>query len=467
MICRAVATISCVITLLLAGCRPSESAGARADAAPPNILIVVLDACRADKLGCYGFDRETSPAIDALSRDPDAVTFRRHHVQGAFTKASTASLFTGLYAFQHGVSMGNKMQAGGDEGRTVPVQILDARFKTMAERFREMGYATLGLVTMYHLDPRYGFAQGFDTYVPPSVIPDDPQRRHALVRTISGASRPFFGYLHQYACHHPFPAVLRHSEYLGQHGFPYDERARQADGIDFTTSAIQDAINDGEVSLEADDARFLNLIYEAKLRTVDEFDVQPLLEALKVMGWYDDTLLILTADHGEELYDHGGYGHGHAMWEEVIRVPLIVKFPKGRKPASLPRSVETVTQAIDLLPALLAYVGADPDAALPGADIFGGPGRDVVYCETADSWTLTRGDHKLIWGARSGLFDLAADPLETNDLSAAEPEQVEALRAAAAAMRRNVAIAGFDAPVIEDELDEQALKALRSLGYVR
>jgi arylsulfatase A-like enzyme len=221
------------------------------------------------------------------------------------------------------------------------------------------------------------------------------------------------------------------------------------------------------VALEGDDVRFLNLIYEAKLRTVDEFDVLPLLEALKVMGWYDDTLLILTADHGEELYDHGGYGHGHALWEEITRVPMIVKFPKGRKPAALPRSVETVTQAIDVLPSLLAYVGGAPDATLPGTDIFGGPGRDMAYCETVDGWMLMRGDRKLIEDARGGLFDLAADPLETNDLSAAEPEHVEALRVAAAAMRRHVALQASDAPVIEDELDEQALRALKSLGYVR
>jgi arylsulfatase A-like enzyme len=467
MICRAVATVSCAIAILLVGCRPSQSAGTPADAARPNVLIVVLDACRADKLGCYGFGRETSPAIDALSRDPDAVTFRRHHVQGAFTKPSTASLFTGLYVFQHGVIAGHKMQAVGDEGRIFPVQVLDARFKTMAERFREMGYATLGLVKSYHLEPSYGFAQGFDTYVPPTVIDNDALRRHALFRTIAGASRPFFGYLHQNACHHPFRAPLRHPGYLGQHGFPYDERARQESGIDFTTSAIKHAIDDGEVVLEGDDVRFLNLIYEAKLRMVDEFDVLPLLEALKVMGWYDDTLLILTADHGEELYDHGGYGHGHALWEEITRVPMIVKFPKGRKPAALPRSVETVTQAIDVLPSLLAYVGGAPDAALPGTDIFGGPGRDMAYCETVDGWMLMRGDRKLIEDARGGLFDLAADPLETNDLSAAEPELVEDLRVAAAAMRRHVALEASDAPVIEDELDEQALRALKSLGYVR
>ena len=467
MIYRVVAMVSCAIALLLAGCRPGESAGAPADAAPPNVLIVVLDACRADKLGCYGFGRQTSPAIDALAGDPDAVTFRRHHVQGAFTKSSTASLFTGLYVFQHGVSAGHEMRASGAEGNVFPVQVLDARFKTMAERFREMGYATLGMVKSYHLEPEYGFAQGFGTYVPPSVISGDVPRRNAMLNAIAGTGRPFFGYLHQNACHHPFQPGLRHPDYLQQHGFPYDERARMADGIDFTTPAIKHAINDGEVALEADDARFLNLIYEAKLRMVDEFDVLPLVEDLKVMGWYDNTLLIITADHGEELYDHGGYGHGHALWEEVTRVPLIVKFPKGRKPASLPRSVETVTQAIDLLPALLAYVGADPDAALPGADIFGGPGRDMAYCETMDGWMLIRGDRKLIADARGGLFDLAADPRETNDLSAAEPQEVEDLRVAAAAMRRHVALAASDAPVIADELDEQALRALRSLGYVR
>ena len=86
-----------------AGCGRAEQAGAAPAEPPPNVLIVVLDALRADKLGCYGFERDTSPAIDALARDPDAVVFRRHYVQGAATKPSTASLFTGQFLFQHGV----------------------------------------------------------------------------------------------------------------------------------------------------------------------------------------------------------------------------------------------------------------------------------------------------------------------------------------------------------------------------
>ncbi len=104
------------VLLLLAACESDAPASRSAGGRSPSILIVVLDACRADRLGCYGYDRPTSPAIDALAGDPDAVVYLDHHVQGAFTKSSTASLFTGLYVFQHGVIRGQASgwRCGGD-----------------------------------------------------------------------------------------------------------------------------------------------------------------------------------------------------------------------------------------------------------------------------------------------------------------------------------------------------------------
>ncbi len=151
---------------------------------------------------------------------------------------------------------------------------------------------------------------------------------------------------------------------MERYGFDYDEKARIAAGVDFNTAKIFMDINYGELELQPEDVRFLNLIYEAKFRFYDEQFVASLMQGLKGMGRYDDTLIILTADHGEELYDHEGYGH--ALWNEVVHVPLIVKFPRRTKPAELASEVDLPTQSVDLIPSLLAMCGQDADLGLPG-----------------------------------------------------------------------------------------------------
>lgn len=458
------------VIMLLAACESDSPAraGRPAGGRAPSILIVVLDACRADRLGCYGYDRPTSPAIDALAGDPDAVVYLDHHVQGAFTKSSTASLFTGLYVFQHGVIRGHDIKQNPAGSGVLPVQVLPEQFHTMAEQFGEIGMWTFGVVKSYHLDPESGFAQGFDEYYPAKSLHGDWLRVRKTVDLIAAAPGPFFGYLHLEACHHPFPERYRHAEIMEAYGFDYDEEARKARGVDFTTAQIKHAINDEELALTSEGVRFLNLIYDAKLRFVDEHLVAPLIDSLKKVGRYDDTLVILTADHGEELYDHRGYAHGHALWEEVIRVPLIVKFPKGRRPRRLAGDVEATTQSVDLLPSLLAFLGRPAGEDLPGADIFDGAGRDFAYSQTETQWTLIQDAYKLIdGGGTTLLFSRASDPGEQVNLAEREPDRVEAMRQAATAMRQHVTTAPREAPVHETELDEEAIKALRSLGYLR
>ncbi len=465
LLAAAAATTGC-------GHRPAEAAGERADgAARPNVLIVVLDALRADRLGSAGYDREITPALDALAADPDAVRFDRHYVQGAYTKASTASLFTGLYVFQHGVIMGHEMHESTQRPGLYPVQVLAPHFETMAERFGGLGYRTFGVVKSYHLDSRYGFDQGFQVYEGPQQVAGD---RFRVMRAVDLAAQggPFFGYLHLNACHHPFPPGSRHPEIMQRYGveagFEYDEHARIAAGIDFTDARIMHAILDGEVQLQEDDERFLNLVYDAKARAAD-FHVTAIVHGLRLAGVYDDTLLIVTADHGEELYDHRGYGHGHALWDEVVRVPLVVKFPKGWKPAALSSVISTTTQAIDLLPSLLDLIDEEPGPSLPGSQLFDARARrGFAYAETTDEWTLVQHGFKLIDGSRRTLlFDLAADPGERTNRAESETQRLAEMRAAAAALREYAAVRPGEAPVIESELSEEAIRALRSLGYLR
>jgi arylsulfatase A-like enzyme len=338
----------------------------------------------------------------------------------------------------------------------------------MAESFAAEGYDTWALVKIPHLDPRFGFDQGFAFYERRPVA-DGRLARDALALAVEPRERPFFGYVHLLGCHYPYQPRWRSPEYMRTYGGDYPEAERAAAGIDFTTHRIKDRIEEGELTLEAADVEFLNLIYEATLRRFDERAIEPLLEGLRQRGVYDETLIVLTADHGEELYEHGGYGHGHALWEEVVRVPLIVKFPRGRRPAALGDRWSGLSRAIDLYPSLARASRVAVPRGLAGQDLFGGSAPELALAEVGGGWAFWRRADKLVFreGLPPRLFDLAADPGETTNLAAERSGRVEELRQASVRYR-------YDNPPPRlapyewraEPLPAEAVETLKSLGYV-
>jgi arylsulfatase A-like enzyme len=452
-------------SILVSGC---SGGGSRVAASQePGILLIVVDALRKDKMGAYGYERDVTRAMDELARDPDAVVFHRHYVQGANTKISTSSTFTGLFPFQHGVIWGHEMRESPSRAGSYATQILREELDTMAERLGAAGFYTFGIVKSHHLVPEYGFAQGFTDYFGPKEVGSDRKRSRKTLDLIEDAPGSFFGYLHLVGAHHPFRSKERSRSVMERYGFEYDEKARMEAGVDFTTSAMKNKLNDREVILEPDDIRFLNLVYDAKLEKVDQEYIAPLLDGLKEMGRYDNTLIVLTADHGEELYDHEGYAHGHALWDEVVNVPLVVKFPAGKRPDSLPDQVHVVTQAIDLIPSFLSFFGHPAPEELPGTDIFLGEPRGSAYSETKTGWMLVDSQYKLIMNnGITFLSDHLEDPDESVNLALDRAEQLERMKMAADALRAHVAIQPQEAPVAQTEPDEEAIEALKSLGYL-
>lgn len=459
------ALLAALSSLLVLGCR---AAGVSAPGRDFSVLIVVLDACRADKVSCNGFPRDTTPNLDALARDPDAAVFRRHYVQGTWTKPSTASLFTGLYVFQHKVLTDHQRGAAGGKHALFRTQILPARYETLAERFRAARYFTFGVVKSQQLAREYGFEQGFERYYLPHEVKGDRARVDKALELVRAQRGKFLGYVHLTACHNPFPREERHAGYLARYGFPYDEAARAAQGVDFGDIEIKFAIREKRVAIAPEDERFLHLVYEAKLRQADESSLAPLVEGLKAAGRYDDTLIVVTADHGEELLDHGGYHHGYALWEELAHVPLVVKYPKGRRPALIGSRVDRLTQSVDVLPSLLALSGLPEDAKLPGKPSLAGSFQPFALAEIkGGGWAWVEPRFKLIEEeGRARLYDLENDRGETRDLAAREPERVATMREAARRLRLTLG-EGEEAPTIETELSAEALQSLRSLGYVR
>lgn len=419
----------------------------------------------------YGFERATTPALGEVAADPDAVVFRRHYVQAPWTKPSTASLFTGLPVSQHKVYRGHTRALERKAPESFVTDRLSADRETMAEHMKKAGLSTFGVVWGRQLEPEYGFAQGFDEYFTQDVE-TDADRLAKTFELIDTLEKPFFGYLHFEACHLPFPEHERSSAYMAEHAIEYDEATRRKQGVDFAAGTLVFDINRKGLELSEQDAAFLDLTYQAKTRRMDDEVVRPLLEGLKERGLDDELLLLFTADHGEELYEHGKYGHSQALWNEIVHVPLVVRFPKGQKPESLPSSVEAPTQAIGLLPSLLDVVGLPPEPTLPGANILAGESPPYAVAEMSPIWgargyTIIQGDYKLVHiGGGNQLSNVATDPGETTNVAAKEAGRAALLSARALELKRHFNEMQAAEPMVDVELNPKAIQKLRALGYM-
>jgi arylsulfatase len=311
------------------------------------VLVVLVDALRADHLGCYGYPRPTSPTIDSLAAR--GVVFERAHSQAPWTKPSVASLLTGTYPIQHGVFTGS----AGDTPGHITSDVLADELLTMAEAFKGAGYATAAFVHNAQISSFMGFDQGFDIYA--ENLGDAASLTSRFLEWLEAETRrPFFAYLHYLDPHWPYtpPDSLRQL-------FPVPEGTRQ----DFNTvnwKIFEREIREGIVQLTPRDAEAMAALYDGEIRFVDS-QLARLLDRLGTTGEGERTVLVLTADHGEEFLDHGGVGHGQTLYEEVLHVPLLIVGPET--PATrVPDPVETV----DILPTLLELTGQEIPEGLPG-----------------------------------------------------------------------------------------------------
>ncbi len=457
----------------LMACGGARPAAPAKSATRPNVLIVELDACRADKVSAYGFDRPTTPALDALAADPDGVLYEWELVQAPHTKASTASLFSGVYVFQHGVftrdDLTKVLATGGHYGG----RTLAEAYPTLAETFKSGGYRTYAHPRIGHLTAKAGFAQGFDEYLDPARHRNQWREEayvDAVVKFLSASTQPGFAYIHVIGCHNAFPPIKRDPDYMRRYGAGFDQEALAARGIDPGKRAFKWAIRTGRLKLDPEAVRFVHTVYESVLNRVDRVVVARAVDALRRAGLYDRTLLVVSADHGEELYDHGSYAHGHAVWNEVIHVPLIVKFPRGGRPAGLPHRVSRVTQSIDLYPGLVGYAGIRAPDGIAGHDLFDPAARpEIALSEAPGSWALVEFPLKAIVYTekhRAALYDLTADPHELHDLAAARPDDLRRLVHLGEGMMKVMPRVGASQPMTDQKLDAETIRQLRSLGYI-
>ncbi len=320
------------------------------------MLVLLIDALRADRLGCYGQVRNTSPHIDQLAAE--SLLFENVHAQSPWTKPSIPTLFTSLYPAQHGVYEGEAHAASG----ALESDVLAEEYTTLAEAFRAAGYATVAFVHNAHLAAAHGFSQGFDVYEQEPI--DAPEINRRFLDFLDGDSdRPFFAYLHYLDVHWPF-----------QPDEPFRGRFADAQRTGVFARAswrgLRDRINDGTIQLSDDDRGQLTSLHDAGIAQLDQ-RVGELLDALRQRRLLEHTVVLLTSDHGEELLDHGKVGHGGTLFREVIEIPLMIRVPGQQR-------VGRVTEAarlLDVLPTLLRVAGVALPRGLEGRDLLAEPGE--------------------------------------------------------------------------------------------
>jgi len=447
--------------LLLAAAQQGCSQASRSGV--PLVLVVVFDALRADHLSQYGYALPTSPGLDRLAETGSV--FLHAYAPTSYTTASTASIVTGQSPLRHGTRRQGSR--------------LDASVLTLAELVSAEGFTTRGISFNPVVAHATGFAQGFDDFVerergsPFNLYPDIELGLERIRGWLAEpGTGPHFVYFQPMNTHGPYlvPEASQ-TVLLGRPpraGFRYyDEPMKQILGGHIERRA----------EVTPDYVASASERYDTAIRYSTDA-LGAFLSELERADLYDDALIVVTADHGDELFEHGGFSHGYSLYEEVIHVPLIVKLPRQRSG----RRIATRVSVMDVFATVADVVGARTPEAVEGRSLIPvaegiGPDAEeplhlvVDFPPRLDAHGIIDGRHKLIAidrnyeGARKKLrlYDLHADPDERSNLAQARPDLVDALleKLGHGVRRYELASALPSAPV-SDELD---LERLRALGY--
>lgn len=421
----------------------------RAESGPgrPPVILISLDTVRADRTGLYGYERPTTPALDAFAAD--AVTFGAAIAASPWTLPSHASILTSLHPHNHGSVM--------------PTRRLRESAVSLAEVLLDRGYETAAFTGSGYVSTKFGLAQGFETFVEMRHRETGAIVERALEWLDARSDRPFFLFLHTYEPHSPYrDGRFADAAEAGSVGETFDRKDLEA-------------LREGTWDPSPEERRYVSDLYDGDIRSTDEA-LGVFLHALRDRGLLDRSLVVVASDHGEEMFERNvrrSAGHGHSLYEELIRVPLVVRHPPafagGRRvaaPAALVDVPRTIAGALGI-PWPDRSDGLDLRVLLsPGP----APGREVVLSEALRSGAQKRslrGERfKFIVpldpaGGEVELFDLAEDPREATNLAGARADLSERYARLAAAYE--AAHAAGEEAIIDPELHEQ----LRALGYVQ
>lgn len=424
-------------------------AGPSIEAGPPNILLISIDALRADHLSCYGYDRHTSPVLDGLAAQ--GTRFSRAFVNTHGTPPSHTTLLSSLYQESHRVGIDSASAAG----RSIPSGV-----EMVQEIFAGAGWHTLAVTGGGFMSSKYGFSRGFEEYFDRARTIDQGAKilsKH--LRPLLRDDRPVFAFLHTYQVHTPYAPPRRFRRLFGEY----------RGTVDATSKALLEVHSTAARSLTREDFEYLESLYDGEIRYTDEV-IGRLLASLKAIGFLDHAIVVVTSDHGEEFGEHGGVLHGGKLFEELLHVPLIISG------AGIDRGIvdPSLVSLVDIAPTLLSLAGLEIPDAMEGRSVFDRPASeqfqdqrvfaqygDQLYCVRTPRWKLIQRTSN----QRVKLFDLHRDPGEQRNLSARRPDLSAALLAELEEWR--VGRPQLDLGSRRDvELSEEMVEELRVLGYV-
>ncbi len=433
------------------------------------MILVVVDTLRADHLGSYGFRGDVSPTLDALAAE--SVRFERCFAPSPWTKPATASLLTSLYPDAHGLTIHPDVGPVKDDGppRT---QALSGQAVTLAEALRDAGYRTGAFVANPWVERSQGFAQGFDRFDDRGASIDTPADgllSRAEAWLAEAREEPFFLYLHFMDVHAPYDAPK--SDY---DAIPATPSERVLADREMPEAMVKNLETPAEWATEAmrRDVDYWRRRYASGVRAFDR-RLTPFIEHLRERGLLDGSVLVITSDHGEQLFEHGGWSHGLGLFDHQLHVPLLVRRPGGARGGA---AVGEIVELTDVMPTILSLAAVRPPAGVQGRDLSGlgsggvPAGDGVAFGSAAiaqpDLHSVRTPEHKLVMNTRTRrarLFDLAADPGETRDVAAEKADVAKALAARLDAHLEELARARLATD--ETTLSDEERERLDALGY--
>ncbi|MGJ5820362.1 sulfatase [Paludibaculum fermentans] len=454
----------------------------------PNVILITLDTVRADHLHLYGYPRQTTPQLEEFARQ--ATVFRAAVSAADWTAPSHATMMTGLYALRHGVRYDYPDVRLGHIPRSAP---------TLAETLQHYGYRTAALVAnRAYLAPEIGFGRGFDLYrVPATPVALENSRMPSVLRStrlrlmgITGADLPYVSGTKMV----DEAATLLGKWKLGQPAFlfmnlmdahwPYNPpppfRNRFVSPKKAWTSTefyeMVKLVDEEKRTVTPEERRELVAAYDSGIAYADH-ELGRLFGMLRENGLFDNSLIIVTADHGEVFGERSLMEHGVSVYQDQVHVPLIVKYP-GQHTR---KDVDVTVSLVDLFPTVLDVIGAPAPRRLAGITLRKADqlGARPVYSESYALWqkwgveerfadverAVYLGGLKMVLTTRGRreLYDLAADPNETRDLIASKPEQAAQLERLLRTWQQNYVKPGDQ----ELGMGQEAVDRLKSLGYVQ
>ena len=437
----------------------------------PNVILIMVDTLRADHLPCYGYSENKTPNIDRFASD--SVLYKNTFGQSSWTKPQAATLLTSLYPSSHNTYL--------------KPHILPDALDTLPEVMSSLGFHTLGIVNVIHFSPGFNFNQGFDRYhylAPDFFFYAQDSSSHLCLYNILRLIRARFLSKQRQVNHYYQDAGVVNQlafewleeskasrfflflHYMEPHD-PYFTHPYNGEGVARVSTP----------NPNPDQAAEIEKLYDGEISYLDHHFGE-LIDFLKREGLYEDTLIIFTADHGEEFFEHGGWWHGTTLYEEQIHIPLIIKYPKGQSGGTV---TEEIVRTLDIAPTILDYMGNQVPPAMQGTSllkeyhlrssqdqmVFSEENHEnnVLQSVRSDNWKFILANQNNPRGlSPQELFNLAEDPEEKNNRAAAQRERTEQMEAE---IENYLDFArGQSAQEKVGTIDQTTEDRLRALGYV-